>query len=79
MPYWAILNRLIVTAMGLPVTSASLGGGQTNLDNLLAIAVNLIVLVYFWRVLQQDWEIRTTTKTCRFPPAAPIISGWLLD
>ncbi len=52
----AILNRLIVTAMGLPVTSASLGGGQTNLDNLLAIAVNLIVLVYFWRVLQQDWN-----------------------
>lgn len=55
----AILNRLIVTAMGLPVTSASLGGGQTNLDNLLAIAVNLIVLVYFWRVLQQDWNSST--------------------
>ena len=52
----AILNRLVVMAFGLPVTSASLGGGQTNLDNLLAIAVNLIFLVYFWRVLQHDWE-----------------------
>ncbi len=52
----AILNRLIVTAMGLPATFASLGGDQTHLDNLLAIAVNLIVLVYFWRVLQQDWK-----------------------
>jgi hypothetical protein len=52
----AILNRLIVSAMGLPVTSASLGGAQTNLDNLLAIAANLIVLIYFWRVLQQDWK-----------------------
>jgi len=52
----AIFNRLIVTAMGLPVTSASLGGAQTNLDNLLAIAANLIVLIYFWRVLQQDWK-----------------------
>jgi hypothetical protein len=52
----AILNRLIVSAMGLPVTSASLGGAQTNLDNLLAIIANLIVLIYFWRVLQQDWK-----------------------
>lgn len=52
----AIFNRLILTAMGLPVASATLGGGQTNIDNLLAIAVNLIVLIYFWRVLQHDWK-----------------------
>lgn len=58
----AIFNRLIVIAMGLPATSASLGGGQTNLDNLLAIAVNLIVLVYFWRVLQQDWRSTSTPE-----------------
>jgi len=53
----AILNRLIVRWLGLPVTSATLGGAQTNIDNLIAIAANLIVLIYFWRVLQQDWKI----------------------
>ena len=58
----AIFNRLIVTAMGLPAASASLGGGQTYLDNILAIAVNLIVLVYFWRVLQQDWKSTTNQE-----------------
>lgn len=52
----AILNRLIVRWLGLPVTSAALGGAQTNIDNLIAIAANLIVLIYFWRVLQQDWK-----------------------
>lgn len=55
--FLAIINRLIVRAMGLPVTAASLGGAQTNLDNLLAITANLIVLIYFWRVLQQDWKM----------------------
>ena len=52
----AILNRLIVRWLGLPVSSATLGGAQTNIDNLIAIAANLIVLIYFWRVLQQDWK-----------------------
>ncbi|PKO04969.1 MAG: hypothetical protein CVU41_14510 [Chloroflexi bacterium HGW-Chloroflexi-3] len=53
----AILNRLFVKWMGLPVTTSAVGGAQTNIDNLIAIAANLIVLVYFWRVLQQDWKI----------------------
>lgn len=52
----AIFNRLIVRWLGLPVTSATLGGAQTNIDNLIAIVANLIVLMYFWRVLQQDWK-----------------------
>jgi hypothetical protein len=52
----AILNRLIVRWLGLPVSSATLGGAQTYIDNLIAIAANLIVLIYFWRVLQQDWK-----------------------
>ncbi len=52
----AILNRLIVQALGLSGTSAILGGGQTHIDNLIAIFTNLIILVYFWRVLQQDWQ-----------------------
>lgn len=50
----AILNRLLAQALGLSGTSAILGGGQTHIDNLIAIFTNLIILVYFWRVLQQD-------------------------
>jgi len=52
----AILNRLISQALGLSVTEALLGGGQTHIDNLIAIVANLVILVYFWRVLQQDWR-----------------------
>lgn len=52
----AILNRLIAQALGLSVSEAMLGGGQTHIDNLIAIVANLVILVYFWRVLQQDWR-----------------------
>ena len=52
----AILNRLFNRILNLPITMATIGGSQTDLDNLIAIAANLIVLVYFWRVLQQDWK-----------------------
>jgi len=52
----AIFNRIFNRLLGLPVTLATLGGSQSDLDNLIAILVNLIVLVYFWRVLQRDWK-----------------------
>jgi hypothetical protein len=50
----AIINRLIVQALGLPASEAMLGGAQTHIDNLIAIFTNLVILVYFWRVLKQD-------------------------
>ena len=51
----AILNRLFTQAFGLSATVAVLGGTQTHTDNLIAAAANLMVLVYFWRVLKNDW------------------------
>ena len=52
----AILNRLFNRLLDLQITMATFGGSQTDLDNFIAIAANLIVLVYFWKVLQQDWK-----------------------
>jgi hypothetical protein len=52
----AVLNRWLVEVFGQLATSAWFGTGQTVLDNLLAILVNLIALVFFWWVLQSDWR-----------------------
>ncbi|HSM26127.1 MAG TPA: DUF5671 domain-containing protein [Anaerolineaceae bacterium] len=58
----AIFNRLITQALGLSVSEAALGGSQTHIDNLIAIAANLVILVYFWRILQQDWRSVTSQE-----------------
>ena len=58
----AIFNRLIAQLLGLTVSQATLGGGQTHVDNLIAIAANVVILVYFWRILQQDWRMRSSQQ-----------------
>ncbi len=52
----AILNRLLVQLLGQPPNAATLGASQSHLDNLIALAANLIILIYFWRILQADWQ-----------------------
>jgi hypothetical protein len=52
----AIFNRLITQVLGLSSYSALLGGAQTHTDNLIALAANLIVLIYFYRILKHDWQ-----------------------
>lgn len=52
----ALLDRGLVLLFGLDVSRAWLGGQQSNLDNLIAIMVNLIALVYFLTVLRSDWQ-----------------------
>lgn len=53
----AIINRGLAGLFGLTQSDAWFGGGQTVLDNLIAVFVNVIAAVYFWQVLQQDWKM----------------------
>ncbi len=59
----ALLNRLLLQAAQINPAQALLGGYQTLSDNLIAIGVNLILAVYFYRVLQSDWESSTDTES----------------
>jgi hypothetical protein len=59
----AILNRLIAQVLGLPSFSALLGGSQSHIDNLIALVANLVVLFYFWRILQHDWHSVTNQES----------------
>ena len=58
----ALLNRLLLQAAQLNPQRAIFGGYQTLTDNLIAIVVNLILAVYFYRVLQSDWVSSTDTN-----------------
>jgi hypothetical protein len=52
----ALVNRLLLSAAGLQVGRALLGGGGTVPDNLIAIAINGVVALYFWTVLRAEWR-----------------------
>jgi hypothetical protein len=52
----ALINRLLLGGMGLSVSRAIVGGGQSWFDNLIAILINLIVAAYFWNVLRGEWR-----------------------
>jgi hypothetical protein len=52
----ALVNRLLLGAAGLELGRALLGGGGTAPDNLIAIAINGVVAIYFWSVLRAEWR-----------------------
>lgn len=52
----ALLDRLLAGLFGLDTSLASLGGGQTLSDNLIAIAFNAVAAGYFYFVLREDWK-----------------------
>lgn len=58
----ALLNRLLLQAAQLNPERAFFGGYQTLSDNLIAIVVNLILAVYFYRILQSDWTSSSDTE-----------------
>ncbi len=58
----AFLNRLLLQAAQINPQRAIFGGNQTLSDNLIAIVVNLILAVYFYRVLQSDWVSSADTE-----------------
>jgi hypothetical protein len=52
----ALINRLLLGAASISVDRAILGGYQTWTDNLIAIAMNLLVAAYFWNILGREWR-----------------------
>jgi hypothetical protein len=57
----ALVNRLLLAGGQLTVQRAVFGGNQTLADNLIAIAVNLLLAFYFARILRSDWKSSTDT------------------
>lgn len=52
----ALVNRTVLTAARLSEYRAVVGGSQTWVDNLLAVAVNLLIAAYFWNALKANWS-----------------------
>ena len=59
----AIVNRVLLDLLGGLSTQAIFGGQQTALDNLISIAVNAVVFVYFLRELRADWRANLPGST----------------
>lgn len=57
--FMALLNRLLLQGVRLNPQRAVFGGFQTIPDNLIAVAVNLILAAYFFRILRADWTTST--------------------
>ena len=55
----AFLNRSLVVAAGIESSRAFLGGTQSWIDNLIALALNLLAAAYFYRVVRADWASLT--------------------
>jgi hypothetical protein len=52
----ALINRLLLEGANISPGRALLGGSQSWPDNLIAIAMNLLVAAYFWTTLNREWE-----------------------
>lgn len=59
----ALVNRALLAATGLELGRAVLGGTGTAPDNLVAIAINGIVALYFWSVLRSAWRSLKDTES----------------
>ena len=57
--FMALLNRLLLQGVRLNPQRAVFGGNQSLSDNLIAVVVNLILAVYFFRILQSEWSTST--------------------
>ena len=51
----ALVNRAFLTLTQLAAERALIGGSQTWQDNLIAIAMNGVVALYFWNILRHEW------------------------
>ncbi|RJP51353.1 MAG: hypothetical protein C4583_08915 [Anaerolineaceae bacterium] len=58
----ALIDRTLLSVSDLDPYRAILGGNQTWMDNLIAIALNAIAAAYFIRVLRGDWKTLTDTE-----------------
>ena len=53
----ALIDRSIIALAGIDPYRAILGGGQTWVDNIIAILMNAIAAAYFTSILRKDWAI----------------------
>ncbi len=51
----ALVNRTMLGVVRLEPGRAIFGGTQTAPDNLIAIAINGLVALYFWSLLRREW------------------------
>ena len=51
----ALINRTFLSTAHLYVSRAIVGGSLTLVDNLIAIAINLLIAAYFWNILRHEW------------------------
>jgi hypothetical protein len=51
----ALVDRALVSAFGFSSSRAVLGAGQNWVDNLIAIAMNLLIAAYFLLVVRDEW------------------------
>lgn len=58
----ALINRVFLTSANLYSYRAIVGGSQTWSDNLIAIVINLLIALYFWNVLKQNWRQLNETE-----------------
>ena len=58
----ALLDRGLLAAAGLQTGKAILGPAGTVPDNLIAIAINGLVALYFWSVLRAEWPKLAATE-----------------
>ncbi|MBT3392335.1 MAG: hypothetical protein HN413_18205 [Chloroflexi bacterium] len=52
----ALINRVGLSLIDIPVERAIFGGSQNWADNLIAMLVNALVAGYIFRVTRQNWE-----------------------
>jgi hypothetical protein len=55
----AFFNRTLIVAAGIETSRAFLGGTQSWVDNLIAIALNSLAALYFYGILRADWASLT--------------------
>jgi len=51
----ALVNRTLLGIVRLEPSRAVFGGTQTAPDNLIAIAINGLVALYFWSLVRREW------------------------
>jgi hypothetical protein len=58
----ALIDRTFLAGAHLYTSRAIFGGSQTWIDNLIAIAINLLIAAYFWNILKDEWRALTETE-----------------
>lgn len=58
----ALIDRSLISLAGMDAYRAILGGGQTWVDNIIAILMNAIAAAYFVNVLRRDWASLPDTE-----------------